>query len=65
MALIPFRDMSLIHPLPDGSAPPLTDQTVSTVRYGQTIHMMRITGFHCWSFVVVRTAPYNDANNEL
>jgi hypothetical protein len=26
---------------------------------------MLITGFHCWGFVGWRTAPYNDANDQL
>ncbi|KAF1828034.1 hypothetical protein BDW02DRAFT_575181 [Decorospora gaudefroyi] len=26
---------------------------------------MQITGFHRWGFVIVRTAPYNDSNDEL
>jgi hypothetical protein len=58
-------DGSRVSPLPGGPTPPLTHSNRNKVPYGKTIFKMQFTGFHQWGFVIVRTAPYNDANDEL
>jgi len=57
-------DGSGIPPLPGGLNPLLTDRNKTSVPYSRTIFKMQTIGFHYWGFVIVRTTPYNDDNEE-
>jgi hypothetical protein len=57
------REMTHIRPLV--GSPTVTDWNLTSVRYGRTMRAMQISEFHCWGFLIVRTASYSDENNQL
>lgn len=58
------RDKTHIRPL-TGAPPELSYFTARDFAYGRTMRNMQTSGFHRWGYVVIRTASYNDDNNQL
>jgi hypothetical protein len=58
-SVVERRDMTHIRPLPGALVEPKIQAMGSKVPFGQTIHRMQVSGFHCWGFVIVRATSYD------